>query len=67
MKSDSSIDKIKEDYDRKMEELISKYKEEQANHEKLKNDLVELKQTYEHELKRKNSLISGGDGQFEIR
>lgn len=37
-----------------MEELISKYKEEQANHEKLKNDLVKLKQNYEDQLKLKN-------------
>ena len=42
-----------------MEELISKYKAEQANHEKLKSDLVTLKQTYENELKRKGSLTNG--------
>lgn len=52
-KDDESVEKIKEDYDRKMEELISKYKEEQANHERLKSDLLTLKQNYEVQLKQK--------------
>ena len=51
---DASLQKLKEDYDRKMSELVSRYEEEQANHERLKDDLVQLKQTYEDQLKQKN-------------
>lgn len=42
-----------------MEELINRYKEEQSNHEKLKVDLITLKQNYEDQLKQKNSSING--------
>ena len=57
--NNAPFDKIKEDYDRKMEELVGKYKEEQANHEKLKTDLVKLKQNYESQLnQKKGKMIS---------
>ena len=59
---DASVQKLKEDYDRKMDELVSKYEEEQANHERLKGDLVTLKQTYEDQLKQKNGMNNGEDG-----
>ena len=55
---DESLQKLKQDYDRKMDDLVSKYQEEQANHERLKGDLVALKQTYEDQLKQ-NDLKNG--------
>lgn len=55
---DASLQKLKEDYDRKMHELANKYQQEQANHERLKGDLVTLKQTYEDQLKQ-NDVKNG--------
>lgn len=38
--------KMKEEYDQKMQELIAKFKEEQASNEKLKSEMTALKESY---------------------
>lgn len=42
--------RIKADYDKRMQELIEKYKQEQESNLKLKDDMSKLKETYEQQL-----------------
>ncbi|RWS29990.1 osmotic avoidance abnormal protein 3-like protein [Leptotrombidium deliense] len=44
------LETIKNEYDKKMEELVNKYKMEQESNAKLKDDMSKLKQTYEQQL-----------------
>ena len=41
--NNEDTEKIKAEYDEKMQELIAKFKEEQASNEKLKNEMTQLK------------------------
>ncbi|XP_025017743.1 osmotic avoidance abnormal protein 3-like isoform X1 [Tetranychus urticae] len=57
------LDKIKQEYDQKMQELVEKHKEEQARNAQLKNDMNKLKETMEQRLIREgNEAIIHNEG-----
>lgn len=60
---EEEVQRIKADYDKKMQELIEKYKEEQESNMKLKNDMSKLKETYEQQI---SGSTDGGPDQ-EVR
>lgn len=60
----NAIEKIKQDYDVKMQDLLRKYEEEVKNKEKLKEDISKLKSRYEsmEETQPAAEEKSGGNG-----
>jgi kinesin family member 17 len=55
VKDNSLIEKIKKDYDEKMQDLVTKYNEEIESNAKLKEDMNKLKSTYEQKLTKHNN------------
>ena len=53
---DKEIEKIKLEYDMKMQDLAAKYREEMESNAKLKEDIDKMKSTYEQKMSSVNSV-----------
>lgn len=59
---DNEIEKIKQEYDRRMQELVAKYKEEQESNAKLKDDMMKLKSNLDQQLSSYSNKVEGENG-----
>ncbi len=61
MNDSTLIQKMKQEYDKKMKDLVAKYKEEMESNAKLKEDMNKLKSSYEDKLTSHNLRPSGNE------